>query len=306
MRSIRKIVLTPAKWAAKRLVNGWLLRFPDGEAQSSVACVYCPEMCRFSCPTAVASGNDAVTPSNKMSLLHFSEQGVAVPGGAWPLYDCTGCGRCAEYCVYDMPVAERLFGARGTQKWEKAWAVAQELTDLDDPWGDLAEELGDLPQAHARSARADLSGWIEPKAWEFLMREKRVYGKAPWDLWGQASEQGLVRLRGKKWLLHESVWHSRRLGRFEQVETWISALRAQGVEIRRPFAQGLDCIDSGGEGAYSRLFAQQAAVMARDIWERDRARIDGILCVSRRGAEHFKKSLGAEVPVEFLGDVYGT
>src|SRR4051812_5534741 len=120
MGSIPKIVSTPLKWASKRLIHSTLLRFPGGDPQSSVACVYCPEMCRFSCPTAVVSGNDAVTPCNKMGLLYKEEKWpgkLSSEGPLWPIYDCTGCGRCTEYCVYEMPVQERLFEARKKWKW---------------------------------------------------------------------------------------------------------------------------------------------------------------------------------------------
>jgi hypothetical protein len=75
----------------------------------------CPEMCRFACPTAVVSANDAVTPCNKMSLLHKEKRWPGRAGGGgplWALYDCTGCGRCSTHCVYDMPVADQLFAAR--------------------------------------------------------------------------------------------------------------------------------------------------------------------------------------------------
>ena len=154
MGSIPKIVSTPLKWVSKELLHRTLLRFPGGDAHDPIVCVYCPEMCRFSCPTAVVSGSDAVTPCNKMSLLHKEERwpGKAAGGGPlWPLYDCTGCGRCSEYCVYGMPVAETLFEARKQFAWEPAMrAASQGLTDAEDPVGDLADELGDGENAKRR------------------------------------------------------------------------------------------------------------------------------------------------------------
>ncbi|MGZ3709234.1 MAG: hypothetical protein ACXWPM_10880, partial [Bdellovibrionota bacterium] len=97
MGSIPKIVSTPLKWASKQVLNRTLLRFPGGDSHDPIACVYCPEMCRFSCPTAVVSGNDAVTPCNKMGLVYKEKKwpGQASQGAPlWPIYDCTGCGRC--------------------------------------------------------------------------------------------------------------------------------------------------------------------------------------------------------------------
>ncbi len=266
--------------ASKAVVKGWLLKFPGGDPKSSIACVYCPEMCRFSCPTAVASGNDAVTPSNKMSSLHWGNE-------SWPIYDCTGCGRCTEYCVYDMPVAERLFEARKKAGWERAHTVAR---GLEDPWGDLHWELG-VSGAEPGAA----SGWIEPQAFYFHTRVLNRSFAAPWDGW----RFGTKVLKGR-WLLHESVWHSRRLGRFEQVDAWAKELASAGVDLVRPFEHGMDCVDCGGEGAYSRLFPKQAQVMAQDFWDREKGRADGILCVSDRCAEHLRKVLGPSVQVESM------
>lgn len=311
MHSILKTVSTPVRFLAKRLargvVHGWLLRFPDGNPQSPVACVYCPELCRFSCPTAVVSGNDAVTPSKKMSLLALDMKPAVGDAPLWPIYDCTGCGRCTEYCVYEMPVAERLIAARPAHGWEPARAVANALTDAQDPWGDLGEEMGDRAAAQRRAAAATQTGWIEPKAWEWLGRAGvRRQSEAPWENWDARITQapGLARLRDKRWLFHESVWHSRRLDQAAQAGQWIEKLRAQGIEIRRPFAQGRDCIDCGGEGAYSRLFNEQGRAMAQEIWERDRHRVDGILCMSDRCAQHLREALGPDVPVESMVNLW--
>jgi hypothetical protein len=87
------------------------------------------------------------------------------------------------------------------------------------------------------------------------------------------------------------------------VAAWAGALRAQGIQLVEPFHHGRDCIDCGGEGAYDRLFPEQAETMARDIWERDRHRADGLLCLSARCAAHFRKVLPSEVRVLALGEI---
>lgn len=321
MSSIRKIVSIPAKWAAKSLLRGWLLKFPAGEEQSPVACVYCPEMCRFSCPTAVVTGNDAVTPANKMGLLALDSQwngalrAQAAGGELWPIYDCTGCGRCTQYCVYDMPVAERLFEARQEYPLKRVEMLRGELDDSEsrDPWGDLSEEWGLIDtarkQAAAQAARHlgthDLRPWIEPKSWEWLERSGWVGELRPaWVGNGRLKPGAMDQLRSHRvqdWLFHESVWHSRRLEQWERVAQWISILREAGVSIRRPFAQGMDCIDCGGEGAYARMFPEQARAMAEEIWERDRHRVQGVITVSSRCAEHFG-NLG--IPVVGLEEIF--
>ncbi len=69
---------------------------------------------------AEALRTNTVTPRGKMSLLHLAEQGVPemlTTGGPEKTLDylsqCTGCGRCTEYCVHEIDVAEELRVARG-------------------------------------------------------------------------------------------------------------------------------------------------------------------------------------------------
>lgn len=312
MGSIPKIVSTPLKWASKKLLHRTLLRFPGGDAHDPIACTYCPEMCRFSCPTAVVSGNDAVTPCNKMSLLHKEERwpGRAAAGGPlWPLYDCTGCGRCTEFCVYGVPVADTLFEARVRYGWEPARKVSQELSDADDPAGDLAQELGDA-QTASRRLREFVSrqgGSIqaeEPHSVHFL-RQKGHAAELAWEFALDEKSLGYwrERLAGRSWLVHESVWLSRRLERAGEAAQWVERAGAAGISLVAPFQHGKDCIDCGGEGVYARLFEAQACQMARDFWERDRHRAQGILCFSSRCATHLRAALGGEVTVVSLSEI---
>jgi ferredoxin len=268
-------------------------------------------MCRFSCPTAVASGNDAVTPCNKMSLLYKEAKwpGKSSDGGPlWPVYDCTGCGRCTEYCAYEMPVAARLFEARATREfhWDRAKLAAAALTELQDAVGDLADELGDADAARERleAFRASGSGVVEEPRSAWFARSRGVSAKLRWEdaLGAELSAVARERLSGRRWLLHESVWLSRRLGASEAVAAW-AARSGHAISLELPFHNGRDCIDCGGEGAYSRLFPGQAAAMARAFWERDQHRADGILAMSRRCAEHLRASLGPGVPVEALAEL---
>ena len=302
----------PLMKLGKKAVHATLLRFPGGDPHDPIACTYCPEMCRFSCPTAVVSGNDAVTPCNKMSLLHKEERwpGRAAAGGPlWPLYDCTGCGRCTDYCVYEVPVARTLFAARVRYGWDPARKAAAALEDAADPVGDLAEELGDEAAAARRAtgyaARVDGKFVVdEPRSLHFLMGRGTSAG-----LTWQAALEGdarfaLAALMGRSWLVHESVWLSRRLGRSAEVLAWVERLRALGVELVLPYHHGKDCIDSGGEGAYPMLFESQARRMAREVWERDRHRAQGVLCFSARAARHLRGSLGPGVAVESVPELF--
>jgi ferredoxin len=317
MGLIPKIVSTPIKWASKKVLHHTLLRFPGGDAHQPMVCVYCPEMCRFSCPTAVVSANDAVTPCNKMGLLYKETQwpGRAAQGQPlWPLYDCTGCGRCTEYCVYEMPVMETLFKARQKYKWPTAEKAASQLTDEEDSVGDLAEELGDSENAQRRLRKylnralnpGESHQTDEPKSLYFL-NKNGISATLSWEkaLLGNVSPRGRERLADKRWLLHESVWYNRHLGRSAEIQKWAEKAADQNINIYRPFAHGRDCIDCGGEGAYLNLFSTQANQMAAEIWERDHHQADGVLCMSLRCAKHFRRVLGSEIPVIALSELYG-
>ncbi len=301
MGSIPKIVLTPLKWASRQLLHRTLLRFPGGDSHDPIACTYCPEMCRFSCPTAVVSGSDTVTPCNKMSLLHKEDRwpGQASQGGPlWPIYDCTGCGRCSEYCVYGVPVADTLFEARSRFGWNEAAEAAKKLKDSDDPVGNLAYELGDTAAAERRLSAFVASGCKtvnEPSALAFL-KKKGHSAMLSWNPLPEVAEWK-NKLSGRRWLLCESPSLSRKLFQAEAVSAWVASARIAGIQIELPFQSGKDCIDHGGEGAYMLLFPQQAAQMARDVWERDRHRADGILCYGERSAVHFRKVLDGSIPV---------
>jgi ferredoxin len=258
----------------------------------------------------VVAANDAVTPCNKMGLLYKEEKwpGRASQGmQLWPIYDCTGCGRCTEYCVHGVPVAEKLFEARKEYKWDHAQDVAKHLTDEQDPVGDLAEELGDSESAQRRMQAylRKQTHVLEPKSL-FFLRQNKIHSTLSWEevLSSQISQKLLSRLEGPRWLLHESVWLSRHLGRFEDLEKWIGAALSAGIKIQRPFARGKDCMDCGGEGIYSELFPAQADRIALEIWERDRHQADGVLCLSLRCAQHFRKVLGSQVPVISFSELF--
>jgi hypothetical protein len=115
MGLIQNISSTLKTWAFKKK----LLAFSGRFRWEPEACFYCPEMCRFSCAVAEATKHNAYTPRGKMSLLHLAERGYpaeAVAGSAENrlsiLEQCTGCGRCTEYCVYEVDVPARLREAR--------------------------------------------------------------------------------------------------------------------------------------------------------------------------------------------------
>jgi hypothetical protein len=191
-----------------------------------------------------------------------------------------------------MPVMDQLFAARADHRWEVAEKAAARVNDEADPAGDLADELGDTANAKRRAMLFKASVVEEPRSF-YHLKKNQVAVEFVWDkqLSQGVSERMKEALQGRTWLFHESVWLSRHLDRSASVVEWIARAREAGLEIRRPFAQGRDCIDCGGEGAYGLLFPEQAKKMAQEYWERDQHRAQGILCLSRRCAEHMRNSL---------------
>jgi Fe-S oxidoreductase len=77
-------------------------------------CTYCPKMCRHACPVSTATGRETVTPQAKMSALNLARKGHApmTRETLEPIYACTGCRHCTEYCLHGVEPAAVLFAGR--------------------------------------------------------------------------------------------------------------------------------------------------------------------------------------------------
>lgn len=77
-------------------------------------CTYCPKMCRHACPVSTASGRETLTPQAKMSALNLARKGHApmTRETLEPIYGCTGCRHCTEYCLHGVEPAAVLFAGR--------------------------------------------------------------------------------------------------------------------------------------------------------------------------------------------------
>jgi Fe-S oxidoreductase len=77
-------------------------------------CTYCPKMCRHACPVSLADGRESHIPQAKMAGLNLVRKGQA----AWdrettsPLWACTGCRECTNYCHHGVEVGPTLFAGR--------------------------------------------------------------------------------------------------------------------------------------------------------------------------------------------------
>lgn len=77
-------------------------------------CVYCPKLCRASCPVSNAEPNESLIPWGKMSAAFFMARGdVAVSSEAGAVaWACTDCGACTERCDHKNPVGDVLLDTR--------------------------------------------------------------------------------------------------------------------------------------------------------------------------------------------------
>lgn len=73
-------------------------------------CTYCPKLCRFSCPTADAAGEEAITPRQLMHTtnMHVRQQTALSRDTAWRLFSCVDCRGCQSFCDHGNDVAHVL------------------------------------------------------------------------------------------------------------------------------------------------------------------------------------------------------
>ncbi len=76
-------------------------------------CTFCPRLCRFECPTAIAESNETYTPTGKMSLVYLVEIAKANPEKVKDaFYMCVDCKHCITPCLHKIDVPKVLIEAR--------------------------------------------------------------------------------------------------------------------------------------------------------------------------------------------------
>jgi len=77
-------------------------------------CVYCPNLCRTTCPVSRESPSEVLTPWGKMTLgFDLARSDSQVSGQEYsPVWGCTGCGACTAACRHENPVEPSLYAAR--------------------------------------------------------------------------------------------------------------------------------------------------------------------------------------------------
>lgn len=77
-------------------------------------CTYCPKMCRHACPVSSATGCETFIPQAKMMQLNQLRKGNEpwAVDATEPLWACTGCAHCTEYCAHGVQPGPTLFAGR--------------------------------------------------------------------------------------------------------------------------------------------------------------------------------------------------
>jgi Fe-S oxidoreductase len=93
---------------------------PDLET-SLAYCTYCPKLCRHTCPVSHAEARETLTPTTKMATMRRLRmyEGDRSVESSEPLYGCTGCGACTEFCLHDIEVGPALFRGRDDAERER-------------------------------------------------------------------------------------------------------------------------------------------------------------------------------------------
>src|SRR6266446_6424633 len=123
---------------------------PD-QSTSISYCTYCPKLCRHTCPVSNAAASESLTPRDKMATMGLLAGGdlPRTVEHSTPLYGCTGCGACTDFCQHKVEPGLILMRGR-----------ADAARD-----GRAHPALVDLPARHdAKSRRAALeTSQIVPK-----------------------------------------------------------------------------------------------------------------------------------------------
>lgn len=144
-----------------------LKRLPQLEARKATfeRCVFCPKLCRSSCPVSNADQRETVTPWGKMSMSYFvANESVALADTfAAPAWACTGCFGCREHCDHRNDVAGTLFESRSALMEAgvgpaSARRVLDRFDERSSALGKNARDLSVLPEVSAGASTAVLVG----------------------------------------------------------------------------------------------------------------------------------------------------
>jgi Fe-S oxidoreductase len=73
------------------------------EAEKLARCAMCADMCKYSCPTYLATGRETLSPQKMARLIVYDEKGLLEDekGFLNLMFQSAVCGACHRHCIYD-------------------------------------------------------------------------------------------------------------------------------------------------------------------------------------------------------------
>ncbi|GEM_PF-784590 len=79
-----------------------------------VKCSLCPNMCKYMCPTHIASGSETHSPAGRARIAYYIEKNLLEisPQNIYSLYTCLGCGACSIICPFNFRVDDLIYSIK--------------------------------------------------------------------------------------------------------------------------------------------------------------------------------------------------
>lgn len=108
-------------------------------------CTFCPKMCRFVCPVALAESKETLTPATKMSFLYLLGKGYKepIPELIEAIYKCTGCLHCFTYCGHKNMIMHVYYSARDELKSHAGKNIASVIEKYRDNYRRTSSPFGE-------------------------------------------------------------------------------------------------------------------------------------------------------------------
>ena len=73
------------------------------EAEEIARCAMCADMCKYSCPTYLATGRETLSPQKMSRLIVYDEKGLLEDEKEFLdlMFQSAMCGACSRHCIYD-------------------------------------------------------------------------------------------------------------------------------------------------------------------------------------------------------------
>jgi Fe-S oxidoreductase len=85
------------------------------EAEKIGRCAMCADMCKYSCPTYLATGRETLSPQKMARLIVYDERGLLEDEKSFLnlMFQSAMCGACRKHCIYDdYDLRKFIHGAR--------------------------------------------------------------------------------------------------------------------------------------------------------------------------------------------------